>query len=94
MKLFSNLLNQKSNSKKSILNEKKCYGDYNTFHNENLCKMINSLNNFSLQGSQTCSYYCMASMILIVKNEYNIQDIIDLTHKGIFDPQSCPFHKM
>ncbi len=71
-------------SKKSILNEKKCYGDYNTFHNENLCKMINSLNNFSLQGSQTCSYYCMASMILIVKNEYNIQDIIDLTHKGIF----------
>ena len=46
--------------------------------------MINSLNNFSLQGSQTCSYYCMASMILIVKNEYNIQDIIDLTHKGIF----------
>ena len=46
--------------------------------------MINSLNNFSFQGSQTCSYYCMALMILIVKNEYNIQDIIDLTHKGIF----------
>ena len=71
-------------SKKFILNAEKCYGDISTFYNENLCKMINSLNNFSIQGSQTCSYFCIASMILIAKKGYNIKNIIDLTHKGIF----------
>ena len=35
-------------SKNSILNEKKCFDNYNIFHNENLCKMINSLEIFTL----------------------------------------------
>ena len=71
-------------SKKFILDEDNCYGGPSVFYNENLYKNIKSLNNYAIQGTQTCGYYSMASLLLIIKNKYNIKDIIDLAKKGIF----------
>ena len=54
------------------------------FFNENLYKKIKSLNNYAIQGSQTFSYYCIASLLLIIKEEYDINKIINLSKIGVF----------
>ena len=71
-------------SKKYILDGQNCYGDPSVFFNENLYKKIKSLNNYAIQGSQTFSYYCIASLLLIIKEEYDINKIINLSKIGVF----------
>ena len=48
--------------KKFVLDESNCYGDPNTFFNEELYKNIKSINNISIQGTQTCGFFCLASL--------------------------------
>ena len=46
--------------------------------NDDLSKNIKVLNSYSIQGKQSCSYFCLAAFKLITDKEYNFNDILEL----------------
>lgn len=58
--------------------------DINIFKNKNLEKKIKILNIYSIQGTQTCGYFCLAAFQLITSKQYDFDDIIKMLEDGIF----------
>lgn len=73
----------------NILDEKSSHGFSDVFHNIELCKKIKILNHFSIQGKQTCGYFCSAALQYILINNLDIETIIKENKDGIFQIYVC-----
>ena len=80
---------EKSIKNTNILDEKSCQCFPDIFYNDELCKKIQILNNFSIQGEQTCGYFTAAAFQYILMNNLNIKKIIDENKDGIFQMIVC-----
>ena len=58
--------------------------DLNIFGNKELVQNIEILNVYNIQGSQSCGYFCLASLELLTNKEYEFKDIIKLLDEAIF----------
>lgn len=58
--------------------------DSDIFRNENFIKNIHILNQFCIQGSQGCGYFCLAAFKFIISIKYNIEELINLFKDSIF----------
>ena len=85
-----NLIEECLSLKKQIMSSNISYipkneaiGNISFFYNQNLCKQMIILNIFSIQGTQTCSYFVLATLKYIMENNLNIQKIAKLYDNGI-----------
>mgnify|MGYP007102012363 CR=1 FL=1 len=82
--LAKNIINLSNNYNMTFLDKKTAKLNKKYFISNDICQNVKVLNLFSIQGKNSCSYFCLAAYKQIIDNNYSIKDIIYLCSNGIF----------